>query len=148
MARVTVIDRGFRKIERELHALERRRGQAGVWAGTTYADGEDVVNAAVWAEYGTSNAPSRPFLRHAADNGHDDLIRYTRAQIVALYVSGLSARGVIGNVAGFHSAQQQDAVRNSSWAIRNAPATIARKGFDRPLFETGALLGALTYRIV
>lgn len=149
MARVTVRDMGWRRIERDLHALERTRGQAGVWAGTSYPDGTDVADVASFMEFGTSKSPPRPLLRYAADNGHGDLIRYTRAQLVALYVSGLSARGLVGNVAGFHSAQQKDALRvAASWAQPLAPATIAAKGHGRPLYDTGVLLGALTYKIV
>lgn len=149
MATVRVIDRGWKRISRELHTLERRKAQAGVWAWAKYKDGTRVLDAAVWAEYGTAKAPARPFMRYAADNGHADLIRYTQGQLVALYVSGLSSRGLLGNVAGYHVAQQRDAiVQAQSWAVPNAPSTVARKGFDSPLIETGWLMRAFEYRIV
>lgn len=149
MARVIVRDFGWSRISRELHALERRRGQAGVWAGTTYPDGTDAVDVAAFMEWGTASIPSRPLFRTAADNADPTLLAYTRGQLLALYMSGLSARGMVANVAAHHAEQVRGAVRTaSSWAVPLAPTTVAAKGHSRPLYDSGLLLQSITYRVV
>lgn len=149
MARTRVIDHGWQRISRELRALERGRGQAGVWSGASYPDGTDVADAAAFAEWGSNRAPARPFMRTAAENADPTLLAYTRGQLLALYVSGLSARGMIANVAGHHAEQQKNAIRTSaSWAAALAPSTAAAKGHSRPLYDSGLLLRSITYRVV
>ena len=149
MARVILRDMGWTKIARELHALERGRGQAGVWSGASYPDGMDVASVAAIQEFGSASIPPRPFLRTAAENADPTLLAYTRGQLLALYMSGLSARGMIANVAAHHAEQQKNAVRTaSSWSVPLAPTTAANKGHSRPLYDSGLLLQSITYRIV
>ncbi len=132
-----------------LRALERHRGQAGVWSGASYPGGPDVADVAGYMEWGTASVPSRPWMRTAADAADPTLLTYTRGQLLALYMGGLSARGMIANVAAHHAEQQKNAVRTaSSWAVALAPSTIAAKGHARPLVDTGVLLQSITYRVL
>lgn len=149
MARVVVRDLGWGRISRELRALERARGQVGVWSGASYPDGADVAEVAGFMEWGTASVPSRGFMRQAADDADPTLLAYTRGQLLALYVSGLSARGMVANVAAHHAEQVRGSVRTaSSWAVPLAPSTAAAKGHSRPLYDSGLLLQSITYRVL
>ena len=42
---------------------------------------------------------------------------------------------------------QRAHIRNGNW-VPNAPATIRRKGSDRPLIDTGQLVNSVEYEVV
>ena len=115
----------------------------GFMNGATYPDGVKVAQVAFWNEFGTTTSPSRPFFRKMiADEspGWGALV----ARAAAYYNSD---GATILNFMGEKIAEdlQQSIV---GWQDpRNAASTIARKGFDKPLVDTGDMSRSITYEV-
>lgn len=115
----------------------------GFFAGEKYPDGTPVAQVAYYNEFGTENAPPRPFFR----------------QMIAAKQSGWGVS--FGNVArnqnydfarvlplmgeGIKDQLTKSIVDFSSPA--NAARTIAIKGFDKPLIDTGQMQRATGYEV-
>ena len=79
---------------------------------------DDMVDIAIYNHFGTRHILPRPFMADCAEQ---------------------------------NAAQNRDVqrahIRNGNW-VPNAPATIRRKGSDRPLIDTGQLVNAVEYEVV
>lgn len=103
----------------------------------------ELAEIAIWNEYGTSTIPERSFFRSTLDRKAwdydlklnkmiDDVIRGKTTLYKGLMRFG---RSVVKDI--------QNTIDRFT-VPRNAPSTIARKGFDQPLIETGAMRDAIT----
>ncbi len=115
----------------------------GFFASETYPDGTHVAEVAYHNEYGTDKSPPRPFFR----------------QMIAAKQSGWGVS--FGNIArnqnydftrvlplmgeGIKDQLTKSIVDFTSPA--NAVSTIARKGFDKPLIDTGQMQRATGYKV-
>ena len=110
----------------------------------TYPDGTPIAAVAFWNNYGTSTAPARPFFSNMIEEQ-----KPTWGGKVAKLVKATSGDGA--KVLALMGEDIQSALIQS---IRdtdeppNAPSTIKRKGFNKPLVDTGDMLNAPTYRVV
>lgn len=148
---VTREDKGLKDIAEVIKALNGRIVTAGVQgpaAARKYDNGTTVAEAAVYNEFGTQDIPARSFIRSTAFE--------KRADIKAALVKEL--RRVIKDPAGVTAAlgragaQTCDMIRakldsSKSWAKPNAPGTVAQKGSDRPLNDTGQLRDAIAWEV-
>lgn len=97
-------------------------------------------------EFGV-DAPERAFMRRTA------ITKRAEWRALARVVVSESRRGANPKVSmGVLGRAMATAIRDSidaslTWALPNAPATIAKKGFDHPLLETAAMLNSLAFRI-
>ena len=140
-------------------------GFQGKGAMRLYPNGVNVATVATYQEFGTQGTetnegvPARSFLRSTMFEQRSKI-----AQIYADAVSAIFAdpRGSRGGTSGAldsvleHLAEVGDAVlrlvsdklrRSKSWAKGNAPATIAKKGFDNPLHETDQMTESISWVI-
>ena len=148
MAAVEDKDLGYTAIITQLKALGDAEISVGVLRNAgKEKDGTDLVDVAVYNEYGTRNIPPRPFLRIATDeHGGEwqDLAEKCVGKIIegaldenrALHLIGLQAQKDV-----------QATIKDSSNFTPNAPATIARKGSSKPLIDTGRLRQSIRYRV-
>lgn len=144
---VREIDRGWRKIEREVKALSRRSVKVGIRAGKVN-DGVDVVDIAAFNEFGTFEIPARPFMRRTADRAHPDLNRFTRGQLLQLY-SGGSAAQLLSRTGLFYQNRMQETVRTAyTWAVPNSAVTVTAKGSNKPLIDDGVMLASIDYQVL
>ncbi len=146
MATKTLELKGGDKLARVLGELAARigRGDAGVKVGflenATYPAGDDraglpVAQVAFWNEFGTSRTPPRPFFRSAIEQHQgewgDDLAN-------ALKLTKLDTRAAFGIVGTIIKDQiVQSIVDTNSPPL--AESTVRRKGFDKPLVDTGVM---------
>ena len=144
---VHIVDRdlGLNRIMREIRELDGKTVKAGVLKNAgKESNGTSIVDVAIYNEFGTSKIPSRPFLRIATDKNQntwqreserivDNVINQRAADFNSL---GNRMKNDIKNVIG-----------DKSLLTPNAPATIRRKGHDKPLIDTGKLKDAIAYEV-
>lgn len=102
-----------------------------------------VAQVAFWNEFGTSRAPARPFFRGMIRKDlHDWADRFARYLQSANYNSN-RAFALLG-------IETKDNLTSAIWAwpADNAPSTVARKGFDHGLIESGVMQRSTDYEVV
>jgi len=116
---------------------------------------EDLGVVAIWNEYGTSNAPPRPAFRMGLEEAQRKNKPMIQAQLKNIAQRVLSGRKsdldksltvLLTQIGRSAKAETRRIIREGE-TVGNAPATIARKGFDHPLFETGLLLDNVEYEV-
>lgn len=122
---------------REIAAKVTRPGtlEVGFFEDARYPDGTSVAMVAAINEFGAPNAgiPPRPFFRNmiAENNGHwgNDLGAILKA-------ADYDAPVALGQL-GQELSGELVASIDKTTSPGNAESTIAQKGFDRPLVDTG-----------
>ena len=136
-------------VMKQVNELSRLQVLVGFPAATASRSGEPINNAALAyiQEHGSParNIPARPFLGPAVNAMQDRAVAMLRqAADLQLHDKPAEARNALDAL----GLAAQAAVRNkivSGPFVPNAPSTIARKGSDRPLIDTGAMLAAVNY---
>ena len=119
-------------------------------AGSYEGGGPDVVEVALWNEFGTTKTPERSFIRSAIDD-NESLINGWREEIIGKIIhdgwsvdKGLEAIGL----------RVQILIQNkikSNVPPPNAPSTLKQKSrdgvADTTLIHTGLLLRSITYKV-
>lgn len=120
-------------------------------------DGSSISLAKIarWNEWGTELIPPRPAFRM----GMERAIKKNKKRISAFLKNSIKARyrgdksyfkkleKVFFTSLGQQAASETKKIIDSGETVANAPATIAKKGFDHPLFHTGTLLKNVTYEV-
>lgn len=137
-----------RKFYAELANLKENEVFIGFQAGKTMHTDEDgkevdMAQIAAFNELGTSNSPSRPFLRQTVDDNQDKIDQMC-AQVADRIAKGGSAEQGLKQLGAFGVMLVQDKIRNGSYAP-NAPSTVRRKGSDQPLIDTGQMRQSVHY---
>jgi hypothetical protein len=146
MAKVT----GGDKIEAALKEIAARIGDGtavriGFLKGSTYPDGASVPMVAAIQEFGAPvrKIPPRPFFRSMVAEKSPAWPKAIADLLVANKYDGRKTMAQVGEaIAG----QLRESITTFSTPA-NAPSTIARKGFDKPLVETGHLLASVSYEV-
>lgn len=138
------IDHGWRHIKTQVGTLKHYGVKIGIQADAgKETDGTDLLDIAVYNEFGTEKIPSRPFMRTMADNCQTKLNVVAEAGVEAIK-SGQTAEYLIALIGTWYQDQQKKVIRDWPWAP-NAPSTIARKGSDKPLIDTAKMINAIRY---
>ena len=145
--------KGGSKLKRRLEELAenlRRTGQVrvGFLENATYPDGTLVAQVAAQNEFGAvlnhATIPSRPFFRNMIAKYSTDWPAEIAILIVKNeYDSDITMLQMGERIAGQLRQSIIDLVEPPL-----APSTIARKGFDKPLIDTGHMLNSVDYELV
>ena len=112
--------------------------RAGLQRGNSkYEDGTDVLDVAITNEFGTSKIPSRPFMEQSLERNKDDYHKECEV-IFASAIEGKKVDVLLELLSEKLKYDIQDEIDTKDF-VPNAPYTIAKKGFDFPLYETGLL---------
>ncbi len=115
--------------------------EIGFMEGATYPDDTSVALVAAFNEFGTAKAPPRPFFRNMiAANSR----KWPRNITTALKNNDYDASAALGLIGQEIQEELQDSIRSNT-PPPNAPATVAAKGFDRTLIDTGHMLNSVTH---
>lgn len=138
----------FMKTLRELAELEVRIGyQRGTLSGNPdNSSRADLVDIAMWNEFGTVNIPSRPFMRDSVDKHEAAINHMLTAQKDAL-LHGATAREILNTAGLFQQDLIQTEIEQGDF-VANAPTTIMKKGSDKPLIDTGTLKNSVHHIVV
>lgn len=119
--------------------------KVGFLEGATYPDeeGTPVAQVAFWNEYGTSRSPARPFFRTMiADESDGWAGVLARAAKHYQYDS----KKVLGAMGELIKGQLQQSI--TGWQDpANAPYTVAKKRFNKPLIDTSHMLNSIDYTV-
>lgn len=138
--------KGGDKLNRALADIAGRMSgsvRVGFLEGATYPDGTSVPAVAFWNEFGTVNAPARPFFRTAINEKSSDWAKRIAKAAAHFDYDG----GKVLDLMGQTIAQdvQQSIVGWTDPA--NADSTAKRKGFNKPLIDTGVMQNSVDYEV-
>ena len=123
----------------------------GVQPGV-YENGETYSDVLAYNHYGTDTIPPRPVLRVGAERTIPKNKKRIQAFLKNLIVNPKDAERletVLLTSLGQQSAAESKRVIEEGGALQhNAPSTVAKKGFDKPLFENGDLEKKLSYEVI
>lgn len=119
--------------------------KSGVEAGLF--DAEQAI-IGIYNEYGTMregkpHIPPRPFMQNAINTDEKKWQTVFGNQLVKNKYDVYQSMTALGATV---AESIQNSIVNGSY-VDNAPATIARKGFNKPLIDTGLMLQAITFRV-
>lgn len=119
--------------------------RVGFLEKATYPDGKPVAMIAAINEYGAPAAgiPPRPFFRNmiAAKSGE-----WAPAIANLLPANGYDAVKVLDLAGAAIEGQLRQSIIDTN-EPPNAPSTIAKKGFNKPLVDTGHLLKSVDHEV-
>lgn len=124
--------------------------------GTSKVTPPDLGMVAIWNEYGTDKIPPRPAFRTGLEESQRINKKLIQAQVKNIAQRILQGRKseidrsltvVLTQIGKSAVSATKEIIKNGS-TTPNAPLTIANKGFDHPLFETGLLLENVTYEVI
>lgn len=154
MIRPTVSLLDTQKVEQALKQLaERLNGETRVLAGVpkgagTYEDGLTLATIAAVNNFGSADGqiPARPVLGPAIEKGAPQYLRLAEVMIPKVLTGEMTMLTLLeqmGNLAEGHIKQEITDLKDPP----NAPSTIAAKGSDNPLIDTGAFRQSIRYVI-
>lgn len=146
MSGVTDRDKGFEKIIATIEDLAKKEIKVGILENAGhYPDGVPIVDVAVWNEYGTSNMPSRPFIRQCYALNSEKAYQML-GKAVDLILSGGQPEAALTKVGAWYQNRMKHTLQTYPWQP-NTASTIARKKGSKPLIDTGLLLKSISYQI-
>ena len=140
--KTTADGKRFEKMLKELGQLQVR---IGIQRGEGSEDGVDLVDIAMFNELGTVHIPSRPFLRDSVDANGDKINSFLQSMKKEI-LRGNSAEDVLKKIGVFQKGLIQEQIVKGNF-VPNSPATIRKKGSDRPLVDTGRMRQSINYVI-
>lgn len=117
----------------------------GFLEGGTYPDGTSVPLVAAVQEFGSPahNIPPRPYFRGMIQKHQDEW----PGQIATLLNrTGYDAGRTLGQMGELIAGELRQSIRDLT-SPPLAPATVKRKGFAKPLVDTGHLLNSIDYEV-
>lgn len=108
-----------------------------------YPDGTQVASVAFWNEYGTRRAPARPFFR---DMIADKSPEWPRAISNLLVQNNYDAEKTLNIVGEAVAGQLAQSIYDFD-RVPLAPSTIAAKGFDKQLIDSGQMVNSIRHEV-
>ena len=107
------------------------------------SDGESVAQVAFWNEYGTATIPPRPFFRNTIAEHKDE---WPKQAAEMLEANGGDVRQALADMGEVVKGQIKMTIQDFR-EPPNAAATVKKKGFDKPLIDTGTLWRSIDYEV-
>lgn len=137
---------GTAKVLAAIKGLDGLEGKTGWFETAHYPDGTAVAYVATIHEFGTPRIPARPFMRPAvADHGGEWLEALADGAKASLN-GGPSPEAVLEIV----TLQAAGNVAEKIAAVTSPPlkpVTVKRKGFAKPLVDTGQMVQSVTGKV-
>lgn len=155
-SKVIDIDKGYNRIvntlRKELDGVTVKVGVQGTDKAVRRGKGGKIQNTdqplaviAAVHEFGLNEMPKRSFLRSAYDE-NKPAINAMVDKIATGAITGMSVDTAINQLGNVVQGMVQKKIVDGPFKA-NAPATIKRKGSDRPLIDTGHLRQSIRYVI-
>lgn len=141
---VNLIDHGFDKIIQQALKLDGKGVKVGIRRGKGSHDGTDMLDIAVYNHFGTSTIPARPFISDCAEKNAGQIREAQNRLVYRVYQGGLSADMALAQLGKWYTNVQKGHILHGGWTP-NAPATVKRKGSNRPLVDTGQLVNTVDW---
>lgn len=144
---VKILNKGLEKEQALMKKLEKASVKVGIQsdAGKHKESGVDVVDIAVWNEFGTARTPSRPFIRQCfADN--EQSVTQHLGRILSVVAQGGNLDMELAKVGQWYQDRQKNTLKSYPWTP-NAPSTRKRKKSSKPLIDTSQLINSIRYKV-
>ncbi len=117
----------------------------GFLEGATYPDGTSVPLVAAVQEFGAParNIPPRPFFRNMIAQRAES---WPDAVAALLETNDYDATQTLMQTGEGIKGQLQQSIKDTN-SPPLAPATIAKKGFSKPLIDTGVMINSIDYKV-
>nr|DAK27498.1 MAG TPA: virion morphogenesis protein [Caudoviricetes sp.] len=138
------------KLQKELEYLQTHAVRVGIlWSGGSLKSNTDVMDYAIFNEYGTSHIPKRPFFRLSVgtQKAQNEIKEYLNTQIENVVSGELTGQGAYENLGIFVVQKIKKTIMSGNFAPLD-PKTIKRKGQSAPLIDTHSLYHSIDYEIV
>jgi len=112
--------------------------------GLSYPDGTVLLDVAVYNNFGTETIPRRDFFTPGGANAVEAAKPIARAGVKKINRGEATPEEILKKVGPIAQAQMQLAIRDLK-EPPNAPSTIAQKGSDNPLVDTGLLQQSVSH---
>lgn len=131
----------------KIYSTVRKLGGAHVQVGVF--DGRNAEIALIH-EFGAPAAgiPARPFVRQTLENKAGQLAALQKKIAQALLMGTLTEGKALGLIGAWAAGAIKATITRDGNFAPLKPATIKRKGSDKPLIHTGQLVGAITFVVV
>lgn len=141
---ITDTDRGLQAVTRALRELEKLEVVVGILASS----GSKMVMVASVHEFGAPSAgiPQRSWLRGFVSENAAQIADWRRAMVASVRSGKVPARRAMERFGAQIAGGIQKRIA-SSIAPPNAEATVAHKGSDTTLVDTGAFRSSVTWQI-
>ena len=138
----------FSKFNTALDLLNGVYVKAGILADnkTLSADGVPVVEYAIYNEFGTAKIPARPFVGTTHDEEGRQWIGTVDKNLEAMLLSKQRTQTEL-DILGRRMMTDIKRKIDSITSPPNSPATIKRKGSDKPLIDDGVLRREINYEV-
>lgn len=117
----------------------------------SYESGETFSDVMAYNHFGTETIPPRPVLRIAAEQTVPKNSKRIKAFLHNLIVNPKDAARLetvlLTSIGQQSAAEAKRIIQNNGGLQHNSPATVAKKGFDQPLFVDGELMKKLSYEV-
>jgi hypothetical protein len=123
----------------------------------TYPDGTKLSDAMTWNNYGTETIPPRPIFQIAAEKvlSTEEFKQKIESYLHNVVVYRMNNQGDLPEIEKkLLTSIGQQSIAEAKWIIKghaelqeNAPSTIKKKGFNKPLYETGLMIKNLGYEV-
>jgi len=133
-----------KKFMAELNWIADRDIHVGFKRGKgVYEDGTDVADVAMFNEFGTSTIPARPFMEQSFERHKAEYVE----ECERIWDAVVKKQPTAPLIRKFGKKVKQDIIDEIELGqfVPNAPSTVARKGFNKPLYETGLLEKSIVY---
>lgn len=127
----------------QLEKLANLEVQVGFQDGATNDEGASLAEIAAYNEFGSSDTPARPFMKQSFEN-HESELQEACEQVNNVLSNGGTTDEALSQLGMFAKGLIQEEIVNGDFAP-NAPATIAAKGSDTPLVDTGQMRQSVNY---
>lgn len=143
---------GGEKLNKYLRELALRLGQGGeirvgFLEGATYPvddGGLSVAQVAFWNEFGTKKSPARPFFRNMIEDQQPTWARKLGAAVrYSQYRTRQALEIVAADIKG-HLVESINLLQEPALA----PYTVEKKGFAKPLIDTGVMVRSVAWQVV
>lgn len=121
------------------------RGKEGV-GNAHYESGASIVQVALWNNFGTENIPRRPFMELAAANMQPRYREMCRQAVKRLNAGEINIETLLKAGGQMGEAEVRNAIDEGGWNP-NSPQTMARKGSQVPLIDSGDMRKCVTHQI-
>ncbi|CAB3664482.1 hypothetical protein LMG26696_03548 [Achromobacter pulmonis] len=142
--------KGGQALVRRLEEMAKKLGdggslRVGFLEGATYPDGTPVALVAAVNEFGRPerNQPPRPFFRSMIAEKQKD---WPRALGAVAKNNDYDIDKTLGQMGEGIKGQLQESIRSLD-SPPLAPVTVARKGFAKPLVDTGHMMNSVDYEV-
>lgn len=144
-----IIDKGFDKITRDIERMGKVVIAVGILqedAGITYDNGASLGDVAHYNEYGTPNAPARPFMAGTAQAYEDKTLQVQTTQLRAVIDGTMTVGTAADQLGQWYQGRMQAHILNGPWAP-NALSTVKAKGYAQPLMATKLMFNHIKYKV-